>query len=416
MPSFKAVDLEGRCAAGSKLFVFQEPSVKIGVDSRALGPMKTGVGTYVSEVLQHWPANRSADSFALFSHQAIGYPETAGVQHKLAHARWGLPWYLLQSHRLMSQTSLSLFWGTQGLLPLRLPKILPAVVTIHDCIHQQGSRYAPSVPYNWAHRCLIPLAVQRALRVLVVSRFVADEVMRCLRVAASKIEVTPLGVRREFFGDFQRSPVSDGGVEIDPDTVTRHQAAVLAKYKIKKPFVLGVGTLEPRKNLRALLEAFALLPSRMTNQFQLVLAGKPGWGTTNLEKYLQKYGQRSSLVLTGYVSDDELRALYATAELFVFPSFYEGFGLPVAEALASGCPVIASTAPSLKEVAGSAAIFVDPKSAPGEWSRAIVRVAESAELRHSLAIAGREQARRFSWETCAQQTSDVLRSVAEGGV
>ena len=108
----------------------------------------------------------------------------------------------------------------------------------------------------------------------------------------------------------------------------------------------------------------------------------------NLEKYLQSYGQRSSLVLTGYVSEDDLWALYTSAEMFVFPSFYEGFGLPVVEALASGCPVIASTAPSLKEVAGSAAIFVDPKSPPEEWSRAMVRVAESAELRHSLAIAG----------------------------
>jgi alpha-1,3-rhamnosyl/mannosyltransferase len=243
---------------------------------------------------------------------------------------------------------------------------------------------------------------------------VADEVMRCFRLPASKIEVTPLGVRREFFGEVENSRGGDGGIECGPDKVTQHQAAVLAKYGIRTPFVLGVGTLEPRKNLRTLLEAFALLPSRLTNRFQLVLAGKPGWGTTSLEKYLQSYGQRSSLILTGYVSEEDLRALYPSAEMFVFPSFYEGFGLPVLEALASGCPVIASTTPSLKEVAGSAAIFVDAKNPAEEWSRAMVRIAESVELRHSLGIAGRNQARRFSWETCAQQTSDVLRSVAEG--
>ena len=388
--------------------------MNIGVDSRSLGPMKTGVGTYVAEVLRHWPASPSRDSFALFSHQAIDYPETPAVQHRVAHARRGLPWYLLQSRRLISQSPLALFWGTQGLLPLRLPKPLPAVITIHDCVHQQGFRYAPSVPYNWAHRCLLPSAVRRARRILVVSRFVADEVMRCFRLPASKIEVTPLGARRELFGEVLSATGGDAGVETGPGKVAQHQAAVLAKYKIKSPFVLGVGTLEPRKNLRTLLEAFALLPSRLTNRFQLVLAGKPGWGTTSLEKYLQNYGQRSSLILTGYVPEEDLRALYASTEMFVFPSFYEGFGLPVVEALASGCPVIASTAPSLKEVAGSAAIFVDPKSPPEEWSRAMVRVAESAELRHSLAIAGQEQARQFSWETCAQQTSEVLRSVAEG--
>jgi alpha-1,3-rhamnosyl/mannosyltransferase len=238
--------------------------------------------------------------------------------------------------------------------------------------------------------------------------------MRCFRVTASKIEVAPLGVRREFFDQVGKSTSGDASVERGPDKVTQHQAAVLAKYGIRTPFVLGVGTLEPRKNLITLLEAFALLPSYLTNRFQVVLAGKPGWRTTSLGKHLQSYGQRSSLVLTGYVSEEDLRSLYTSAEMFVFPSFYEGFGLPVLEALASGCPVIASTAPSLKEVAGSAAIFVDPKSPPEEWSRAMVRVAESAELRQSLGIAGREQARRFSWETCAQQTSEVLSSVAGG--
>lgn len=388
--------------------------MNIGVDSRSLGPMKTGIGTYVSEVLSHWPASRGSDSFDLFSHQAVGYPETPAVRHHAAHARWGLPWYLLQSHRLISRSPLAVFWGTQGLLPLWLPERLPTVITIHDCIHQQGVRYAPSLPYNWAHRCLLPSAVRRVRRILVVSRFVADEVMRYFRVPASKIEVTPLGVRPEFFGVVKNTNDGDAGVKRESDELNRQKAAVLAKNQITSPFILGVGTLEPRKNLKTLLEAFALLPSRLQSQFQLVLAGKPGWGTAKLQRYLQSYPQRVRLVLTGYVPEDDLRALYASAEMFVFPSFYEGFGLPVVEAMASGCPVIASTAASLTEVAASAAIFVDPNSPPEEWSRAIVRVAESAELRHSLAVAGREQARRFSWETCAQRTSEVLRSVAEG--
>lgn len=373
--------------------------MNIGVDSRSLGPMKTGVGTYLSEVLHHWPAGHSPDSFWLLSHQAIAYPESPAVRHSVAQARWGLSWYLLRAHRLVAQNPSAVFWGAQGLLPLRLSKLCPAAITIHDCIHQQGVRFAPSVPYNWVHRSLLPQATRRAGRILVVSRFVADEVMRCFRLPASKIEVTPLGVRREFFGDVRAG---------------RNDESVLAKYGIRSPFVLGVGTLEPRKNLRTLLEAFALLPSRLASQFQLVLAGKSGWGTASLEKYLQSYAKRSSLILTGYIAEADLLALYASARMFVFPSFYEGFGLPVAEALASGCPVIASTAPSLKEVAGSAAIFVDPKSPPEEWSRAMVRVADSAELRHSLSIAGRERAGRFSWKACAQQTSEALRNVAEG--
>ena len=253
--------------------------MNIGVDSRSLGPMKTGVGTYVSEVLRHWPTGHSPDSFVLFSHQAIAYPESPAVRHSVAHARWGLSWYLLQAHRLIAQNPSAVFWGAQGLLPLRLSKLCPAAITIHDCIHQQGVRFAPSAPYNWAHRGLLPLAARRARRILVVSRFVADEVMRCFRVPASKIEVTPLGVRREFFGEVKASQDGD---------------AVLAKYGIRSPFVLGVGTLEPRKNLRTLLEAFALLPSRLGKPVSTCPGrkarmgnGKPGKVFAELREALQ---------------------------------------------------------------------------------------------------------------------------------
>jgi glycosyltransferase involved in cell wall biosynthesis len=119
-------------------------------------------------------------------------------------------------------------------------------------------------------------------------------------------------------------------------------------------------------------------------------------------------------VLTGYVNDEDLRTLYASASMFVFPSFYEGFGLPVMEALASGCPVIASSAAALKEVAGPAAIFVDPNDPPKAWSEAIARVAGSDELQRSLAAAGPARARGFSWEACARQTAGVLADAAEG--
>ncbi|MCI0721785.1 MAG: glycosyltransferase family 4 protein [Acidobacteria bacterium] len=384
--------------------------MKIGVDARCLGLLKTGVGTYVAEVLNHWPGGLLPDSFTLFSHQPISHPRTVVMQHCVSGSRWGLPWYLFRSHRMISSRHPSIFWATQALLPLQLPKAFPVVVTVHDCIHQLGLRYAPSLPYNWTHRCLLPWAVSRAAKILVVSRFVADEVLRHFGVPAAKIEVTPLGVRKEFFGLREDGDLRMGNLSLEPQPAV---AWVLARHQITAPFILGVGTLEPRKNLKTLLEAFALLPSQWQSRFQLVLAGKPGWGKADLQRYLQRYPQRSHLRLTGYVPEADLRSLYAAAAMFVFPSFYEGFGLPVVEALAAGCPVIASSAASLREVAGSAAVFLDPHSPPQEWSRAIVRVAESAELRHSLSNAGPAQARSFSWEACAGRTAEVVRSVAK---
>lgn len=367
----------------------------IGIDARSLGPQKTGVGTYLAEVLNHWREGGLGEVLSLFSHQELAYPNTARTPHRVVPARWGLPWYLFQSHRLLRQQEPSVFWGAQNLLPVQLPRQIPAVVTIHDCVHQFGRRYAPSLLHSWAHRYFLPSAARRARKILVVSRFSAGEVMRCLQVPAAKLEVTPLGVRKEFFSG------REGG--------TRE---VEAKYQLARPFILGVGTLEPRKNLKTLLRAFALLPVDFRKRYQLVLAGKRGWGNGELSSDLAASAKSSQLRMIGYVSEDDLPALYAAAEMFVFPSFYEGFGLPVLEALAAGCPVIASTAASLKEIAGSAAIFVDPAGPPSEWTRAMVRVAESADLRKALALAGAEEARKFSWEACAGKTAEVVCSAA----
>ncbi len=367
----------------------------IGIDARCLGAQKTGVGTYLAEVLNHWPDRDSQDVLSLVSHQPLAYPKTANTLHHVAGAPWGLPWYLLQSQRLLRQLKPAVFWGAQNLLPVGLPDEIPAVLTIHDCVHRFGTRYAPSTFHSWAHRCLLPSAARRARKILTVSRSSAEDVMRCLQTSAAKIEVTPLGVRREFF--FQKA----GEAELE------------SKYHIKKPFILAVGTLEPRKNLKTLLQAFALLPEDFRKRYQLVLAGKTGWGTREIRSYLAAYPLSSQLRLPGYVPEHDLPSLYSAAEMFVFPSFYEGFGLPVLEALAAGCPVIASTAAALREIAGAAAIFVDPEGPSSEWSRAMVRVAESADLRNSLALAGPEEARKFTWELCASKTAEILRAAAE---
>ena len=234
----------------------------IGVDARSLGPLKTGVGTYLSEILKHWPEQNAGDKISLFSHQPIIFPNSTTFNHQVTNAHWGLPWYLFRSAVTINQQTPDVFWGAQNLLPVRLSKSVPAVITIHDCVHHLGVRYAPSRLYNWLHRYFLPSALQRALRVIAVSRFVADEVMHLFHVPAAKIEVTPLGVQPEFF---------------ETRFKDREIARVIDRYQLRRPFILGVGTLEPRKNLKTLLEAFALLPDRLRREYQLVLAGKTGW-------------------------------------------------------------------------------------------------------------------------------------------
>jgi glycosyltransferase involved in cell wall biosynthesis len=374
--------------------------MQIGIDARSLGPMRTGVGTYLSEILKRWPIDGTLKGIHLYSHRPIDFPTSNRVDLHVAHARWGLPWYLFRSHKMIHSQDPELFWGAQNLLPYKLSRHIPSIITIHDCVHRLGFGYAPSMLYNSLHRYFMPKAIRRSAKILAVSNFVADEIRRYYSVSPNQIAVTPLGVARCYFRD-------QITVEDIPEAVER--------YQIHIPFILGVGTLEPRKNLKTLLQAFGHLPSNLQNKYQLVLVGKSGWRHREFERYLSSFPSGSRVRLTGYVPESDLRLLYASAEMFVFPSFYEGFGLPVLEAMAAGCPVISSDSSSLKEVVGSAGLALNPLSPAEDWGKAMTRLAHSSELRKNLRLRGLNQAKKFSWELCADRTVEIVESIARSG-
>ena len=185
--------------------------------------------------------------------------------------------------------------------------------------------------------------------------------------------------------------------------------AIKARYNIAGDYILFVGTLQPRKNLIRLIEAFSNLQSPISN-IQLIIAGKKGWLYEETFRQVEELGLEWKVVFTDYAPEGDLPALLSGASLFVFPSLYEGFGLPVLEAMACGTPVVCSNVSSLPEVAGEAAILVDPLDVE-ELATAMERVLGDEELRAELTERGFEQARRFSWEKCARQTLDVLERV-----
>jgi glycosyltransferase involved in cell wall biosynthesis len=369
----------------------------IGVDGRSLGPTKTGIGTYLSEILSCQPFTSNATNIHLFSHRSIASPvEQLGLH--VAQATYGLPWFLFRSHKSINRFNLDLFWGPQGLLPAHLVRTIPSVITIHDCVHQAGVAYAPSVTYNLLHRHFLPKAVRRSSKILAVSNFVADEIRRFYGVSPTKLEVTPLGVSSRFWLS-------------NIDTTKIRQ--VLANLQIEPPFVLWVGTLEPRKNLGKLLAAFALLPAGFRRRLMLVLVGNKGWGQRKIVSSLKALSRECRVLLTGYVKDEDLPYIYSAAQVLVFPSFYEGFGLPVLEAMAAGCPVIASDTSSLKEVVGKAGKTLAPTAPAEDWSQSITQVLGSPELRGQLQQEGFLQAGKYKWDDCATMTNEVLRAIAK---
>lgn len=282
-----------------------------------------------------------------------------------------------------------LFHGADALAP-RL--YLPTFITIHDLTTLLYPRY-----HTWMNRTYqrwaLPLMARRSSAIIADSRSTQQDIVRLLGVPSSKVTVVHLGVDTERF-----IPRTCAGT-----------LASLVQIGVRQPYLLAVGTLEPRKNLAMLLQAYARLPSSAP---KLVLAGGIGWGDNSLSALVEQLNLKERVHLPGYVPDELLPGLYGNAELYVYPSLYEGFGLPVLEAMACGAPVITSNVSSLPEVAGEAAIQVNPRNA-SELAEAIQTLLESPSKRSAMRQAGLARAQSFSWERCAQETLSVYRGVLD---
>jgi glycosyltransferase involved in cell wall biosynthesis len=185
---------------------------------------------------------------------------------------------------------------------------------------------------------------------------------------------------------------------------------VKQNYGVKKPYILSLCTLEPRKNLVGVLDAYEKLPEKTKRSYILVLAGGKGWLDDELEKRIGELSAKYEVIKTGYVPDEDLPALYSGASVFVFPSFYEGFGMPPLEAMACGTPVITSDNTSLPEVVGNAGIMIkadDTERLAGEMERVLT----NNKLAQNLREKGLEQAKKFSWEKSAKELLDVIEEV-----
>jgi glycosyltransferase involved in cell wall biosynthesis len=238
------------------------------------------------------------------------------------------------------------------------------------------------------------LAARQARRVLTISEHGRQEIVRLLGVRPDRVTTTYCGVDRRF------QPLPAAEVE----DFRQHR-------QLPARFVLYLGTLEPRKNVPTLLRAYARVRSLMPDSPPLVLAGARGWLYEETIQTIDRLSLRESVLLPGFVPDEEQPRWYNAATVFAYPSLYEGFGLPPLEAMASGTPVVTSNASSLPEVVGSAGLLVNPLDDEA-LALAIVRLLEDAGERERLRAAGLEQARRFSWPRMAQTTLGCYEEVA----
>jgi glycosyltransferase involved in cell wall biosynthesis len=270
----------------------------------------------------------------------------------------------------------------------------PTVTTVHDVM---PIRFAPLYRpwYRWYGAAVMPRFARRARAVIAVSRAAKEEIVEWLGVPPERIVVIPHGVDRTF------APIDAD----DPEA-----AAVRQRYHLPRDFILAVGSVEPRKNLSRLLEAVRLLRDRAgTREVALVHAGPEGWRPEEIPAAVSRLGLYGVVLLLGYVPVRDLRVLFGLARAFVYPSLWEGFGLPVLEAMSCGCPVVASGVASIPEVAGDAALLVDPHSVE-DIARGIAAVWDGGPSREGLVRRGLERVREFTWERAARATLSVYEA------
>lgn len=279
-------------------------------------------------------------------------------------------------------------------IPMRCD--LPTVTTIHDLSVLVHPEWHPADRVRW-YEAEFADGVRQTRRFIAASEFTKREMIERLGISSEKVDVT-YQAPRQSFAQRERE-------------VT---ASVLHAHGAPKRYFLYVGTLEPRKNVTGLLDAYADLPAAIRHEHPLLIVGAWGWKQEELRRKLAERGLANAVRLMGYLRDEELACFYSACTAFVWPTLYEGFGLPPLEAMACGAPVIVSNVTSLPEVVGEAGVLLDP-NLTSAWREAMNRAADDADWRKSVRSMSLEQAGRFSWGRCVEQTVACYRAAAGGG-
>jgi glycosyltransferase involved in cell wall biosynthesis len=367
--------------------------VRIGIDGIPLAEPKTGVGHYTFEIAHEIARQSPSDSFEILSHlpfydldpapanlSFIKQPVNQATRH------WwtiGLPLYIKRAR-------LDLFHGTNYDVPVWGG--CPTVLTIHDLSLLLFPTTHEERRVRRARRRL-PVMSRRATMIITPTEAVKSEVREHLRVPPQKVVVVNEAPRRVF----QPMPLEQA-------------SATVRRLGLDNEFILYVGTIEPRKNLITLIKAFEEVLHSTPLRPQLVIAGKKGWLTDELFAYIDAAKLGDRLRLTGYLGDDELRALYSACRVMVYPALYEGAGLPTLEAMACGAPVITTNTPAIAEMVGDNARLFSPADSRA-LTEHLVELLTTPALRESLSRAGVNHAARFTWERAARETLAVYHQV-----
>lgn len=356
------------------------------------------MGRYIVELVNRLPRDDPQNTYCFYVSQKnksyFSFTEK-NIIIKTISPLWYFPFLKILWEQIFLPFSLwrnniQVYHSTGFTLPFFKPKKIKHVVTIADMTFFSHSIY--HIWWKvWYFRYMIPYALKKADRVITISESTKEDILKMIKISSKKIKSIYLGV------DAHLTPQKERG-----------QQKRLEKYSITRPYILFVGMLEPRKNIMGLIRAYAQVKEK--DSHHLVLVGKKGWKYEDIFMTVKELGLQNMVHFLGYVPDEDLSSLYSSATCFVYPSFYEGFGIPVLEAMACGCPVITSNNSSMKEIAGNAAVLIDPENKEA-IADAIELVISNKKEQERMRKAGLLHVKKFRWETMAQETKNLYASV-----
>jgi glycosyltransferase involved in cell wall biosynthesis len=370
-------------------------SFKIGIIYGGISEQKAGMDHYLHQVLLTMKRLAPEHRYILIDHRR----KQTSFKEQFEQVILDLPrfpirvsrWNLQIVPRVLPQFDLVFSPGLYG--PLRIPKGVASVMVVHDLTKYLFPNFFPFNPVQKVLDLLVyPAMLRRYDHLITVSKTTRQDLMTLFKVDKEKITVVYHGAEEAF----------------QPMSLRNAEESLRQSHNIKKPFILSLGTLEPRKNIPTLLKAFAEIMDQIPHD--LVLVGQKGWKWEPIFREMERPKLKERVRWVGYISDPERVSFYNAADFLAYPSWYEGFGMPLLEAMQCGCPVITSRVSSMPEVVGDAGLLIDPHRVE-DLQGAMLRLVHEPGLREKLRLAGFEQSKKFSWETSARITLEVFGKI-----
>lgn len=375
--------------------------MKIGIDARFAVKKRRGIGIYTLKLIQHLAKIDKNNQYILYLDQQDldqVLPCTQNFQIKVIKPQNYLIWEQILLSTVARKDGLDILHCTANTAPLFLDRSIKLVVTIHDIMYLYDSSIIPQPKSLYQkmgklyRKTIVPLAIKRLNGAITVSKYSREDILR-------------------FFSKFPQHKVfityeaADEKFQVVDKKLAKGE--LIEELQIAGPYILTLAALDPRKNTEMIIKAFIRLYERkILAKHKLVLVGLPDWKKTKYHELIRNAKIEEKIIFTGFVSERQILNLYNCADVFLYPSLYEGFGLPVLEAMACGTPVITSTVTSIPEIAGDAALLIDANSQE-ELEESIQKIIVDKELQKIMIDKGLERVKKFSWSKMAEQTLTV---------